>query len=183
MSVSKKYVSCPVNREAVLAAYLGPDRPTTKSVALSLGTTFHNVSHILSQALEPERLKAEQALRYSRSKTGAANPMQGKSGSQHHNFIGRISDGHGYLQIKVGRRYVLEHRLVMSKALGVGRLPKGWDVHHLDGDKENNALENLALVTKEGHRRLHRFLPDSSRHPLWDQWVSGTSKSREIIPT
>jgi hypothetical protein len=183
MSVSKSYVNSPENREQVVAAYLGRDRPTSEQVALRLGTTYHNVRHILSEDLSPEKLKAEQALRYSRSKIGSANPMQGKSGSLHHNYVGRILDGHGYTQVKVGRKYVLEHRLLMAQALGVKDLPRGWDVHHIDRDKTNNTLENLALVTREGHRRLHRFLPDSSRHPLWVQWVSGTSKSQETTPT
>lgn len=30
-------------------------------------------------------------------------------------------------------------------------------VHHIDGDKTNNEDNNLALVTKSGHARLHRF--------------------------
>lgn len=30
-------------------------------------------------------------------------------------------------------------------------------VHHIDGDKRNNQINNLAILTKSGHARLHRF--------------------------
>lgn len=48
------------------------------------------------------------------------------------------------------------HRVVMEARLG-RRLKADEDVHHIDGDKTNNEDNNLALVTKSGHQRLHRF--------------------------
>jgi hypothetical protein len=33
-------------------------------------------------------------------------------------------------------------------------------VHHIDRDRSNNAPDNLALVTRAGHARLHRFEDD-----------------------
>jgi hypothetical protein len=30
-------------------------------------------------------------------------------------------------------------------------------VHHIDRDRSNNSDDNLALVTRAGHGRLHRF--------------------------
>ena len=44
-------------------------------------------------------------------------------------------------------RYVWEHE--------VGTIPKGYSVHHIDGNKSNNALSNLAIMTNTGHQRLH----------------------------
>lgn len=183
MSVSQTYVSDERNVKRVLDAYQAVDKPTVQAVAKRLGTSYQNVRYIVAQHLSPEKLRAEKALRYSRAKTGPLNPMLGKSGSQHHNYIGDVSDGHGYLQRKVDGRYWLVHDLVMLQALGLTTLPEGMEVHHLDQDKQHNDLDNLALVTKRGHRYLHRTRPESSRSPLWAQWVSGTSKSRRIIRT
>lgn len=183
MSVSKAYTNDPKNVEAVLGLYLSDEKPVVREVAQRLGTTAHNVQYILRTSLDPERLRAEQALRYSRSKMGERNPMQGRSGSLHHNYVGVIPDGHGYLQVKVSGKYVLLHRKVMADALGVERLPDWLDVHHIDENKHNNDLDNLALVTRSGHRRLHARRSDFEKLPLWAQWESGTSKSRGTIPT
>ena len=43
--------------------------------------------------------------------------------------------------------YVLEHRVVMENYLG-RLLTKGEVVHHLDGNKHNNQIENLELLDK-----------------------------------
>jgi hypothetical protein len=45
------------------------------------------------------------------------------------------------------------HRYVWQKE--VGKIPNGYHIHHIDGNKANNSLDNLALVTASGHERLH----------------------------
>ena len=59
----------------------------------------------------------------------------------------------GYVQIIIGGRAVLEHRLVWEHANGP--VPPGHDIHHLDGDKQNNVLKNLECVSKIAHKRIH----------------------------
>jgi hypothetical protein len=49
--------------------------------------------------------------------------------------------------------YVCEHRLVLHDA-GL-TVPDGFEVHHIDEDRSNNSLDNLAVLTAAAHHRLH----------------------------
>jgi predicted HNH restriction endonuclease len=155
MSISKKWTADAENVRQVLNLYRSTDAPTVEQIAQSLSTTCHNVLHVLKTHTSIAEYKALQAIRYSRSKMGSKNPMKGKTMEQHHNFIGEVFDGHGYLTcLKDGKRQFV-HRVVFAQALGLSDLPEELDVHHIDGDKTNNLLNNLALVTSVGHKMIH----------------------------
>lgn len=48
-----------------------------------------------------------------------------------------------------------------------GKIPRGCEVHHIDGDKANNAIENLQLMTRSDHAKLHaKNLTDEQRSRL-----------------
>jgi hypothetical protein len=53
------------------------------------------------------------------------------------------------------RGYMLEHRLVMEMNLGRFLIPRKELVHHIDGDRSNNNLSNLKLVSQTEHPRGH----------------------------
>lgn len=76
---------------------------------------------------------------------------------------GRSVASNGYVLIRVDkdhpladvRGYAYEHRIVAEQIVG-RPLRKGEQVHHRDGDKTNNAPENLEILTAAQHRYEHR---------------------------
>ena len=54
---------------------------------------------------------------------------------------------------KTARRY---HRWLYEASFG--SIPPGHDVHHIDGDRRNNSLDNLAVMPRGEHRRMHNAL-------------------------
>lgn len=73
------------------------------------------------------------------------------SGSNNHNWMGGIKHRKdGYLRNNHDK-YI--HRMVMEKFLG-RRLNSDEHIHHLDGNPENNSIDNLELHTNSTHRKL-----------------------------
>lgn len=98
---------------------------------------------------------------YAKSKFGKKNPATGKHPV---NYVGACEDGKGYLTVykpswytgRKGSERVFEHTVVMCEALGLTEMPRGFCVHHIDGNTRNNVLSNLALMTISAHTRLHK---------------------------
>jgi len=62
----------------------------------------------------------------------------------------RVSQHHGYKFIGCQR----EHKLLMEEKLG-RKLVIGEVVHHINGDKLDNSLDNLMAMSRSEHSRLH----------------------------
>lgn len=59
-----------------------------------------------------------------------------------------------YKRISVNGKQVQLHRYIMEQHLG-RKLSVDEIVHHLDGNKLNNEISNLCLMTKQSHGKYH----------------------------
>ena len=72
---------------------------------------------------------------------------------------GRTKDSHGYIRILVassdrkGHRYRAEHRLVWEAVHGP--IPEGYIIHHINGIKDDNRIENLEAMPRRKHNDQH----------------------------
>ena len=67
----------------------------------------------------------------------------------------------GYIQILMPEHkradkggYVMEHILVYEKATGI-EVPRNCCIHHLNGIKNDNRIENLYMMTNSAHTIYH----------------------------
>jgi hypothetical protein len=83
---------------------------------------------------------------------------------QYPGWKGGLTKSNGYISEHIGiRKYRLQHVLIMENFLG-RHLLKGECVHHLNGIRDDNRIENLKLTTKSDHIRLyHPNIKDPSK--------------------
>lgn len=65
----------------------------------------------------------------------------------------------GYYGMTNGKRYSM-HRFIWESERG--KIPDGWDIHHIDGNKENNEIENLECLPKSEHTK--KYSPHNNQY-------------------
>jgi len=160
MGVEKGYIyKTPFTKEQLEKLYL-TDKLSAREIAAKLNITHDHVLKLLHRFNIPHRSSIEgERIRMQRDDwhmSGEASPSWKG---------GRSIDAKGYVRImlfpddfyfpmasKIG--YVLEHRLVMAKSLG--RILQDWEiVHHKNGLKNDNRIENLELNSRLDHIQAH----------------------------
>lgn len=153
-----------------------------KFCSLSCSSSFNN--RIYRKGIKhSEKTKRKLSEAFS----GANNPMYGLEGKLSPAWKGgKIKTG-GYLYIyspnhlnaiKWGRRgYVKNCRLVIEKYLG-RILVAGEEIHHINSNSMDDRIENLKLVSKSSHQRIHSIerVKEMKRDPL------GRFIGKEVMP-
>lgn len=100
---------------------------------------------------------------------------------------GNVRLHNGYWEVCGGgnpNRSKMLHRLIYEDYYGV-RLPPNIIVHHIDGDKTNNSIENLKAIGWKEHSSIHgkgRFLSEETRKKI-SQSRSKPSKYLNVVKT
>jgi len=107
--------------------------------------------------------KRPKGLKYQKHKDNPTSFKKGNKpwnmGKKYHHKNPKKSKGfisHGYSMFSIMGRDVFEHHLIWMEANQLHRIPSGCMIHHLDGNKLNNSIGNLQLMTKDFHTKIHK---------------------------
>lgn len=136
---------------------------TLNDICKQSKVSYFDLQQVLNEKFSQKQQDDRKSRLYRKSKLGDKNPMKNCKGENHHGYKGIISDGNGYQQClkpdwytgRVGSEHVFYHHVVVCQALGLSEIPKGFCVHHIDGNKSNNDISNLSLMTISAHSKLH----------------------------
>ena len=81
----------------------------------------------------------------------------------------------GYIRMRRNGERRFEHVFVWESFFG--EIPEGCQIHHIDGDKTNNDIGNLQLVTALEHKRIHSGCKKDG-----DEWMKPCSVCGEYKP-
>lgn len=136
---------------------------TLENIARRVGCRQPTVVEIYKNHFNEQMFKERKRRLYQMSKLGERNPMTGKFNTAHHNYKGRASDCKGYYTVTTPNwadkktKRMFEHHVIWLAFHRLTSIPKGCHIHHIDGDKGNNAISNLVCLTAQEHLIIHAF--------------------------
>lgn len=137
-------VKIPRDRQLLHKLYWG-DELTLKQIGLRFGCTGHKIPDTVMKVFNKLGIPRRDG-------------SQRQLGHLNHQWRGGRAEGKsGYILIKNyshpradKRGYVFEHILIWEKANGKP-VPRGWQVHHKNGNKKDNRPENLEAMPARRH--------------------------------
>lgn len=94
----------------------------------------------------------------------------------------------GYLHVQLSdkgkKRTITLHRLIYLNF--IGEIPQGLEVNHIDGNKENNHISNLELVTRKENMRkavLNGQIKSGAECPLAVPVIQRDPITKKVINT
>lgn len=88
-----------------------------------------------------------------------------------------IQDNKGYYR-ELNNFKNLMHRYVWE--FYNGKIPKGYEIHHIDFDRSNNDISNLKLVSRSEHRKIHAELLTDEQREWKRQNLNKTARPKAI---
>lgn len=70
-------------------------------------------------------------------------------------LVSNRTNKYGYIISKIQNKKVYLHRIIYEYF--IGNIPKGYHIHHIDGNKQNNNIDNLQCISPSEHNKVgHR---------------------------
>lgn len=85
-------------------------------------------------------------------------------------FIITTGNGRYKRKNKNGKNLQL-HRLIWETYRGP--IPKGYIVHHINGNKKDNRIENLSCISVKEHNKIH-----AKDRPIWNKGLNKNSSKK-----
>jgi hypothetical protein len=85
-----------------------------------------------------------------------------------------VKNKYGYLSAKIKQKSYYVHRLIWT--ICNGEIPEGFDVDHMNGNRADNKIQNLRLVTRQGNNQNLQSSKSNSKTKLLGSCFHKASK-------
>lgn len=82
--------------------------------------------------------------------------------------------GNGYRMVTVSGKKHLTHRVIWEMING--RIPDGFEIDHIDGNRSNNRIENLRLVTRSQNNKNKSIQSNNTSGVTGVTWCKRSKK-------